>query len=71
MLVGIVLDITVASKVVNALVAVQVPLDDPPFDPPQVQVVVPPCAGKAGEAGVVTPLPAEHIVPLKADALYA
>jgi hypothetical protein len=47
------------------LVAVQVGLELPPFEPPQVQVTELPVAGKTTLAGVVTPLPFPHIVPEK------
>ena len=48
-----------------AIVAVQVELGSPPFEPPHVQVVGTPALGKAGLAGVAIPLPRPHIVPEK------
>jgi hypothetical protein len=48
------------------LMAVQVGLELPPFEPPQVQVTELPVAGNVTVAGVVTPLPFVHIVPEKA-----
>ena len=47
------------------IVAVQVALEIPPFEPPHVQVEGVPVLGKAGPAGVVIPLPRPHIVPEK------
>jgi hypothetical protein len=54
---------------VVALVAVHVGLDEPPPEPPQVHVVVPPGVGNDGLAGLVIPDPALHMVPEKAVSL--
>ena len=54
----------------TALVAVQMELGAPPFEPPHVQVVVPPEAGKPEpKVYVTTPLPRPHIVPEKAKSV--